>query len=742
MSDGELTDLVDLTACDREPIHIPGSIQPHGALLGIVGAEHTIVHASANAAAFLGVAPVLGRTRLGEVVGDGRLEADIAVWLAGDQATMLRSVRVGEHCFNVVTHRGADDVVLVEFEEAPDSETHTLDALYPRLRHFIEQLQNLSEIAALASTAARQVRELTGFDRVLIYRFDEDGAGTVIGEDRNDALPAYLDLRFPGSDIPKQARELYRLNRTRIIPDALYQPVPLLAHPDYGKEPLDLTHSVLRSVSPVHVEYMRNMGTHASMSVSILIEGELWGLIACHNAEAKRVPLQLRGACDLLGQVLAAQMGALIRTQEIGKRVRLKSLQTELLSLMAQEDVFSDALLKNPSAWRGLASADGAAVIVGQTLLASGACPREDQIREIVSWLEETKAPDVFATDALPDHMPSAAAFIDKAAGVLAITVSEMHASYILWFRPEAVRTVNWSGDPRKPAGAVSDDRLHPRQSFEIWKEQVRGRSLPWDTAELEAARELRAAVIAIVLRQAEEMASLSDELQRSNKELEAFSYSISHDLRAPFRHIVGYAELLTEREGDKLDPQSGHYLESIKTAAISAGRLVDDLLGFSHLGRASLATSPTDMDKLVTEARRTLEPETQGRHIDWKVSALPPAQADPSLVRQVLVNLIGNALKYSRGRNPAVIEVSGRIGEDGQAVYTVRDNGVGFDMAYAGKLFGVFQRLHRIEEFEGTGIGLAISRRIVERHRGRIWAEGAVGQGAAFHFTLPPADA
>ena len=228
----------------------------------------------------------------------------------------------------------------------------------------------------------------------------------------------------------------------------------------------------------------------------------------------------------------------------------------------------------------------------------------------------------------------------------------------------------------------------------------------------------------------------MSDELQRSNKELEAFSYSVSHDLRAPFRHIVGYAELLEEREAD-MSSTSRHYLNSIRDSALSAGRLVDDLLAFSRLGRSSLSRARVDTAKLFEEVRRSLEPEWRGREVEWRVSPLPTAYGDPSMLRQVLLNLVDNALKYSRGRTPAVITVAGETLAD-QVVITVSDNGVGFDMAYVDKLFGVFQRLHRTEDFEGTGIGLALARRIVERHDGRIWAEGELGRGATLRFALP----
>ncbi len=304
------------------------------------------------------------------------------------------------------------------------------------------------------------------------------------------------------------------------------------------------------------------------------------------------------------------------------------------------------------------------------------------------------------------------------------------------------VRTVKWGGNPVKPAvpdPAGGPDRLHPRKSFEIWKETVQGRSLPWSIPEVEAAKDLRASVLGIVLRRAEELAAMSEELQRSNKELEAFSYSVSHDLRAPFRHIVGYSNLLKTREGANLSEKGRHYVDTIIEAAFSAGTLVDNLLSFSQMGRNALKKVTGDMNALVEEVqRKVLRDVPADRAVRWEIEPLGRAYADPVMLRLVIENLLSNAVKYTRGKPEAVIAVGRLPPKDGEAVFFVRDNGAGFDMAYVDKLFGVFQRLHRVEEFEGTGIGLANVRRIVERHGGRTWAEGHLGRGATFYFTLP----
>ncbi|WP_029008985.1 ATP-binding protein [Azospirillum halopraeferens] len=741
----------DLDACSREPIHIPGSIQPHGVLLALGGPERTVLYVSANAGAVLAVPAAEAPGRPLAAVAGPALAAIPAEILraepeAGAGAVQAGAVDTPAGAFQVIVH-AAGPLTVVELERTPAGDEDRLDRLYPRVRSAIEELEGLTDPAAVAAVAARRVRGLTGFDRVLIYRFDADGNGTVVGEDGNGRLPSYLDLRFPASDIPAQARALYLLNRLRLIPDAGYAPVPLLAAPGPATAaPLDLSRSVLRSVSPVHVAYMRAMGTAASMSVSIVAGGRLWGLISCHHAEPRHVSFAVRTACDLLGQVLSVRIAAGEERAGAEARLRLGAVRARLITALAQADSFPGGLADRPDDLLALTGAEGAAVVAGEDCRLIGRTPPEETVRALAARLtaedaeEERDGDGVFATAALPALWPEFAGCRDTAAGLLAVALPGLRAGRLLWFRPEVVRTVRWAGDPRKPVEAGAPGRpLGPRHSFAAWRETVRDRALPWAEAEREAAAELRRAVVGIVLRRAEELAALNAELRRSNRELEAFSYSVSHDLRAPFRHIVGFAELLREREAERLTDTGRRYLATIVDAANTAGTLVDNLLQFSQMGRSELAPVDVDMAALVAEVRATLAPEAAGRTVVWEVPALPVVRGDPVMLRMVWQNLLGNALKYTRTRDPARITVT-RETADGEAVFCVRDNGVGFDQAYVGKLFGVFQRLHRVEEFEGVGIGLANVRRAVERHGGRTRAEGAPDRGAAFYFTLPAA--
>lgn len=720
----DATATIDLDACAAEPIRIPGGIQPHGALVVVAPDTLEVLQASVNLPEVTGFVRALPEA----------LAAELRAWDVAAEPSLMRTLTLGDRILQVSAHRTAQGVI-VEFEVPSAADAEVREGLYPRLRRFLDAVGEAGDIVAVADLAVREVRALTGFDRVLLYSFDSEGVGTVLAEDGNDVLPSYLNLRFPAADIPAQARELYKLNRLRLIPNATYEPVPIepALSPVDGR-PLDLSFAALRSVSPVHLEYMRNMGTGSSMSISILVEGELWGLISGHSREPRRVDAQIRTACGVLGQMLSLQVEAREQALRTAGRLALKQVESELVSLLSEAQNYQAGLASAADLWKQVTGAAGAAVVTEEGVLSVGSTPSDDEIRRIAAWLAE-EGRDEIAIDSMAARWPEAEAFAAQASGLLAVSISQLHANWLMWFRPEVVRTVEWAGEPQKPREL--GDRLHPRKSFALWKEQVRLRATPWTPVEVESARSFRVSVQNFVLRRAEERAELTNRLVEINRELESFSYSISHDLRAPFRHVVGFAELLSDRVGDNLDETSRRYLRSITDAALSAGRLVDDLLNFSQLGRSGLKLSRVDVAKLVAEIRRSMEPELAGRPIEWRVNDLPDAWADPAMLRQVLQNLIDNALKYSAGREPAVIAISGEDRPDASA-YTISDNGVGFDPAYAHKLFGVFQRLHRSEEFEGTGIGLALVKRVIDRHGGTVTAEAVPGEGASFTFTVP----
>lgn len=728
--------------CGDEPIHIPGSIQPHGFLLVLSEPNLTIIQASENVSDWLGVeAQALLGLPFKDLIGDcgfaeemaSRAEDDHNPFYLWDINFTLPGRR-NHSPLALLAHRYQGQLI-VEFESA-GSAGAAYDKLYPMMRTFVVQLQEAHDLEYICQLAVHEVKRITGFGRVKAYRFDAQGNGQVLAEEADEGYPSYLGLCFPASDIPPQARQLYCNNLVRVIQDADYQPSPVLPalNPETGK-PLDLSFASLRSVSPVHLQYMRNMGTQASMSISIVIQGRLWGLISCHDAKPHPVNYQTRTACELLGRILALQIEAKETAVLAQRKLELRRQIVELLSSMADRDSVVEGFKSMPQVVLAFAGAVGSAIVSGEHVEPVGETPPAALVVRVTQWLEQQRDRLVFSTDCVSRDIGAVPELAEHCAGVLAISISRLHPHYLLWFRREQVKTVNWAGQPEKVID--SSGSLSPRHSFESWQETVHGYALPWQEVELEGALELRTAVLGIVLRKAEEMAQLAGELRESNKELESFSYSVSHDLRAPLRHIAGYAELLSELEGSKLSERGLRFLDNISEAARFAGTLVDNLLSFSQMGRAALRFSDVNLSALVESIRQEIAPDCEGREIEWRIQPMPIVVADAAFIHMALRNLISNAIKYTRKREQTVIEIGSEERAE-EVIVFVRDNGVGFNMQYANKLFGVFQRLHRMEEFEGTGIGLASVRRIIERHEGQVWATGEVNQGATFFFSLP----
>ncbi|RAI43544.1 ATP-binding protein [Rhodoplanes roseus] len=756
-SNQALAAVVDLTSCDREPIHVPGQIQPHGLLLALVEPALTPVAVSANVEAFAGVAPgaVIGAP-LSMLIGEASV-ARIAAVLAGDDLAAVNPIAVslrmsaGDREFNGILHRH-DGLTFLELE--PRGEDSPSSSFFREIRMAIRRLQTATDLKAACGIAAQEVRRITGFDRVKIYRFGTDWSGQVIAEERSDTIPSLYDFHFPASDIPAQSRALYTANPVRIIPDIGYRPSPLVPNrnPVTGG-PIDLSFAVLRSVSPVHIEYMVNMAVYGAMSVSIVRDGRLWGLVSCHNTLPRFVPFEIRQACELIAQVLTWQIGVLEEAEIIRHSARVRAVQQRLLhGLGGKKDVHA-GLIGSGDEMLALMNATGFALSGFEGVTTYGQTLSEHEISDLVGWLACSESRDVFETDCLADVHPASASDPERVSGVVAVPLGRASTFFMLWFRPEVAQTVTWGGDPHKPVriGPLGG-RLQTRASFDAWREVVRGRSRPWQPHEVVAAIEIRDLVVDVILSKAEELEGVNRQLARSNDELESFAYVASHDLKEPLRHIEAFAGLLKESLPADSEDRLGAMVGGIETSSRRLRALINDLAEYSRVGRQARPLAPVPLDEVLSDVLVDLRPVLEETEATVSAVALPVVLCDRSQIRQVLQNLISNALKYRHpGRLPA-IAVRGAV-EAGAAAeidrgsghdqarrvrITVEDNGIGFDEKYCEQIFEPFQRLHGPDEYEGTGIGLAICRKIVQRHGGSISASGRAGEGAVFTFALP----
>jgi chemotaxis family two-component system sensor kinase Cph1 len=593
----------------------------------------------------------------------------------------------------------------------------------------------------MCQDVVKEVRRITGFDRVMIYQFDQEAAGRVIAEDTNQETP-YLDLHYPPSDIPKQARQLYTLNWLRLIPDISYQPVTLIPEPNpFTNQPLDLSLSVLRSVSPIHLEYLQNMGVTASMSISLIQDQKLWGLIACHHSSPKYVPYNIRTACEFIGQVMSVELANKEASEDIEYKMQLKSLQTQFVEVLSQAEYFLEGLVQLKSQLLNLVNATGAVICSGTQYIRVGETPSEEAVHALLDWIKPQIHHSLFETRSLSSVYPAAESFKAIASGVLALEISKVHHNYLLWFRPEVIQTVNWGGNPNKPVEVLDDGslRMSPRKSFELWQETVRGCSLPWKSYEVEGVAELRSLIVGIVLRQADELASMNFELQRSNEELDSFAYIASHDLKEPLRGIHNYANFLMEDYAEVLDDDGVAKLQTMVRLTQRMEDLINSLLYFSRLGCTELMQQMVNLDELVHQTISTLTIARPQSEVAFRIpQPLPSVECDRAQVSELLTNLISNAIKYN-DKAEKWVEIGFLTPLPLHPfIFYIRDNGIGILPEHLDKIFQIFRRLHGRDEFGGgTGAGLTIARKIVERHGGKIWVESTPTQGSTFYFTL-----
>jgi light-regulated signal transduction histidine kinase (bacteriophytochrome)/CheY-like chemotaxis protein len=564
---GEAENSVDVTNCDREPIHIPGAILPHGAMLVLDPQTLLVQQAAGDLHGLLGttIDALLGRS------AEAIFSADQIELIRGLVSTSRLAkprhlldplLRISaERPLDASLHR-SDDALVLEFEAADPHARYADDPL-AGVQEMVEGFDVAGSLHALCEIAAERVRKVAAYDRVLVYRFMQDDSGWVIAESREPHLEPFLDLHYPAADIPKQARALYVKNWLRLITQVNYDPAPLVPalNPTTGK-PLDMSQALLRDVSPIHREYLRNMGIDASMPISIIRGGKLWGLIACHHYSPRRLPRHLRAICELFGSMFSLQLEARETGEQFGVRLASRMvLQNLMLNLASADDYALGLTQQSPNLLDyihgGGAGSEGTrqggvAVCVKGQLTFLGTTPSKDEIESLVEWLNTHMqgSEGLFATDRLGEVWPPAAAFADVASGLLVISVSPEKSDFIIWFRPELVGTAHWAGEPKKllESGA-NGDRLSPRKSFEVWKEIVRGRALPWAPADLDAAFDLRVSLLHVVLRR---INAAAQERKRAAERDKLLMAELDHRVKNTIANIQALV-LRTSRSAESL---------------------------------------------------------------------------------------------------------------------------------------------------------------------------------------------
>ncbi|RXG30735.1 ATP-binding protein [Leeuwenhoekiella marinoflava] len=723
---------VSLTNCDKEPIHILGKIQSHGYLLACDPVSYKITYCSENINR-------LFDKRVDELLGSQITDlfknriSEILKTVESSEKTNPVQLEIKGVSYLLIAHINEGNLVveLEPFENLSDPFKYQ-----DQLSEVVTRLNSVIDEQRMCDITADLIKKFFDYDRVMIYRFDENWDGVVVSEAREEHLESWLGLRYPASDIPQQARKLFLRQGVRIIADVASEPVSIQAlSGDERDNPIDLSISETRASSTIHIEYLENMNVGATLTAAIISKDNLWGLVACHHYSPKLVNYYQRQSCKFLTQVFSSQLvlsKANVLLQKVNKAAVLRST---LLEKISKDWNIHKGLTKGAATMLDITEATGAAVILDDRITTVGKVPSEEEIYELIALLKQDKEDLVFTANLCESHNCSSS-LKSYASGVLCIFLSAAKKNALIWFKPEKIETVTWAGNPDKPVAVDENQRISPRKSFDKWSVEQSGKSDPWYDYEIAAAKALKENISEIILEKYEEVKELNKLLRSAYEDLETFSYSVAHDLRAPLRGIDGFAQILKEDYFEQLDDFGKSSIETIINSSFKMNQLIDDILEFSKVSQSEVQKGNFSMVDLVQETIQFLQIEKDFSNAKISVEeSMPQAYGDRKMVLQLMQNLLTNALKYTQNEQNPLIEI-GHTVIDQMDYFFVKDNGIGFDQKHERRIFKLFNRLVG-DEYGGSGIGLTISQRIVKKHNGEIKVVSEAGKGSTFLFNL-----
>nr|WP_322625282.1 ATP-binding protein [uncultured Flavobacterium sp.] len=742
-------DIVNLTNCEQEPIHIPGSIQPHGFLLGLKGDNLLIDYCSANTAEYLNLfhSELLGKDFSAAFGTENAEKLNEYLLKKPSLGSVLLQLTLNGVDFICTVHINNEGICILEGEpialnRSTSEEEYDQTSLLLRYMHDTHTLKDLCQLVTEGT------REITGYDRVMVYRFDKDYNGEVFAESCREDLEPFLGLHYPHTDIPPQARELYMKNLLRLITDIDYTPTPVYTQDNGTDKNLDMSLSILRSTSPIHVQYLNNMGVGATLTISLIYKNKLWGLIACHHYSPKNLSPVIRRAAQLQGHFITSQIDVRQASEEyeLSKKTTLSLERMNSQNLHHEGDM--DNIVNNPDLL-SVCNANGVTIVYNGKIYSSGMVPDNVNTLLLADYFAKLTNHGNFSTDKLSGYFDEFKDLGGKVSGMIYHSLGIQNNDCIIWYRPESKTEVHWAGDPTKSI-IKNEKGLSPRRSFALWKEIVDSTSNPWLRPELESAAAYAFSLqkqinLLMITREEQKYRRLSELLRETNSELENINWISTHDLQEPLRKIQLLASRLLVKEKD-LSPGVEDSITRMNASANRMQTLLIDILKYTRIKNTHDSFEPVDFNEVIEAVKVDMTETITEKDTEILFNALPTINGNEFLVKQLFSNLIANAIKYSHPDRKPTVEIThlglGTYFSEGSHelyhIFEVKDNGIGFEQKYAEKIFNIFTRLHAQPDKRGSGVGLALCKKIMQNHKGHITAKSAVDEGTTISLYFP----
>lgn len=712
---------MNFVECHDEPIHIPGYIQSFGYLIGIETTSLTISFFSENISDVFKIQDredLFGKKLsdlpdVFQTVIDSDIFKDAGFLSKRENETYFDKIVIGEKQYHFSVFR-ANDFIFLEFEEVSENPQKRITNKYDNF-YIIDNEQEIWD--QLLNTLSN----IINYDRIMVYKFMSDGSGKVIAEKTNDYFESYLGLHYPEHDIPRQARELYKKKRKRIFSDVYSEPVRILSRTETN---IDLTFSSSRAMSPIHGQYIKNSGASSSFSISIIIDDKLWGLVTCHNSEAKHIDLEDRVQAGIFTVLASNAYSSFKAKKELEYRLDLNEKLNQLKSEFLKHGTLFDSLDSNRSELRLMPKADGLAIISDTETMTDGLTPDNETIDRIIDWAYQNTAQNIFISNSfLKDH-GNELNLNSNTAGIIIYFIERSKKEILIWFRKEFDEHINWAGNPEKTIDVFSKDGIEtkfisPRQSFEVFTENIRGNSKRWGAKNVIAVNLVRDLILETSHKQYITIRKLNDQLKKVNEELDSFSYTISHDLGTPLTVMKLNAQMLLNSLGEIADKDKNK-INSIIGEIDNMAEMMQNVLQLSRAKHSEIQLETLETNLTIRKITENAKITYDSQKSMVVIKECPEVLADKTMLHQVFLNIINNAVKYSSDKEQPMIEIEGTEAGD-QIIYRIKDNGIGIPEENKHKMFKIFNRMDNAKKFKGNGVGLSIVHRIMKRLGGNV---------------------